>query len=650
MDTAPDTWYSHPTKLWLLDANSGKWTKRDMQSWPVLKLANGALSEERQLYNTYKDMSWDAPDTVYFDTTAKPRPATANIVRPTDNSPSSNAETRKGTCAIVVAGPADNPIATGDQRAMARAATKRGIERVTQVYGDKNTLYEALQKAATTKCRELLFSFSGHSSSQGLIFSHSISEDDGENGLFRWGDLRKALEATGAQQFMVVLDTSSAAGHANVLSQLPGAVAAASGLTDPAHMGLFTPAFAQALTIVGSTYEDAFEKVTQRGSKISEQRPVYLGTYVPPAQAPTPASVPSKVTICADLQLQDGSPWRDSYKPGINQYNCAWYGEKPSRCSDKYAYQGKSSKQACCACNGGASKTCDDKTLLDGSPYQDSTGKGCDYYSSQAICAREGSLERFRNQGMLPRDACCACRGGSGDSADPTGGNGGAGPTVPENAQLQPKCEDATTHTGEPYVEVLKSGRKYFCSWYAEKDTAQRCEKYGNIPSAAADGMTAAEACCACGNRPKVLDCRGTCNSKQPCLTLSSSGQPTCQEAVNGVCPASSKSCSLFDLAPGSCLKDADCPNGQCGSNGECEAVSGGPRMSFYSSAGVLPPAKFGTFVLRRQGGELGPEGDSPRKVQDHFLKFDSAMVELGNSLHTTRGLTRWSSPFPVRV
>lgn len=152
-------------------------------------------------------------------------------------------------------------------------------------------------------------------------------------------------------------------------------------------------------------------------SKAPTETPV----TAPPTRKPTPAPTNSPAAaINPTAGNEEESPptggipvcvnepinWHDS---DGSAYNCNWYGNHPRRCpkyGHLYPNNGKTAKQACCTCGGGAGGVaCEDVPLWhdkDGQKYN------CAWYSIGFRCKKYGTL--YANNGHTANTACCACK------------------------------------------------------------------------------------------------------------------------------------------------------------------------------------------------------------------------------------------------
>jgi len=106
--------------------------------------------------------------------------------------------------------------------------------------------------------------------------------------------------------------------------------------------------------------------------------------------------------------VDDPQGWYDSEGP---EYSCSWYAQdyNCAEYGNDYENFGKTAKQACCACNGGAISTCSDSPQ----GWYDSDGPtfSCAWYSEGSNCEEFG--DSFANFGKTANQACCVCDGGS---------------------------------------------------------------------------------------------------------------------------------------------------------------------------------------------------------------------------------------------
>jgi len=103
--------------------------------------------------------------------------------------------------------------------------------------------------------------------------------------------------------------------------------------------------------------------------------------------------------------------------------------------------------------------------------WLDFYGDTCEWYAVNDHCAKYGDIWA-KNGGIAANEACCACGGGSTlDTPEPTA----------------PPCTDNP--------EGWQDYHEHNCEWYAVNN---HCAKFGN-DFAKNDGITANDACCACG-------------------------------------------------------------------------------------------------------------------------------------------------------
>ena len=120
---------------------------------------------------------------------------------------------------------------------------------------------------------------------------------------------------------------------------------------------------------------------------------------------------------CTDVQ-----GWKDSVGD-----DCSWYNTTETCQSFGIGYynDGNTALTACCSCGGGShyADTCLDVTMDDGTPWTDSDGDGCNWYSKMEVgdddvyyddgdtrCSYYGN--EYENFGYTASTACCACGGG----------------------------------------------------------------------------------------------------------------------------------------------------------------------------------------------------------------------------------------------
>jgi hypothetical protein len=95
---------------------------------------------------------------------------------------------------------------------------------------------------------------------------------------------------------------------------------------------------------------------------------------------------------------------------------CAKYGARAT-----FANGGYLPEAACCTCGGGDRDVCTNNYMSNGKTWHDSGGEkyNCFYYEDNDLCVSDG--DKYANDGMSANDACCACGGGSGGVAVETG-------------------------------------------------------------------------------------------------------------------------------------------------------------------------------------------------------------------------------------
>jgi len=183
---------------------------------------------------------------------------------------------------------------------------------------------------------------------------------------------------------------------------------------------------------------------------------------------------------CQDFR---GGYWYDQ-----SGRNCNWYSAGRARCityGDSGSSFGKVANGACCFCGGGSDSdipepsTPEDKFFIfpqtpcyDFPLWLDSTKDGCDWYDETKCALYGNSYTDEYNVGA--NQACCICGGGAdyvSQSDDPN---------------AEPECSD------DPFGWRNDNGDD--CKWYEEDDN---CADYGDYVGI--DGLTANDACCACG-------------------------------------------------------------------------------------------------------------------------------------------------------
>merc|ERR1712137_418830 len=106
--------------------------------------------------------------------------------------------------------------------------------------------------------------------------------------------------------------------------------------------------------------------------------------------------------------------------------------------------------------------------LADLRPWHDAKNRTCKWYANGFRCATLG--EWNFNDGFVADSACCVCGGG---------------------------CVDKALDAGAEWYDSQPAGMH--CSWYAVGD---RCAQFGHTHRN--HGLTANEACCACGGGKRV--------------------------------------------------------------------------------------------------------------------------------------------------
>jgi hypothetical protein len=212
-----------------------------------------------------------------------------------------------------------------------------------------------------------------------------------------------------------------------------------------------------------------------------------LNIAVGPAPVP-----PTPGVTCTDYMLSDGSGvWHDSY--GAAKGGCDNFYADGSQCAkwgDTSPNEGWVANTACCACGGGVPTgetqpekpvaSCKDHMLSNGQDWHDAwgvqNGRCFDWYDlDPARCTTNEA-----NYGYSSMDACCSCGGGS--------------VTGDANVIQVSTCKDTTLSDGAPWQDSYPGGA-WACSNYAAN--ANACNEYGG--SYPTEGMTAQDACCACG-------------------------------------------------------------------------------------------------------------------------------------------------------
>ena len=181
-----------------------------------------------------------------------------------------------------------------------------------------------------------------------------------------------------------------------------------------------------------------------------------------------------KKNKCEEKCCDTPTWWEDS-----EGNDCDWYAKKDKNCKNAKDYKndGYTAKDVCCACGGGEEGEGYDKYDYDDdydddydecydrfSWWEDSEGNDCEWYAKKDKNCKHADY--YENDGFTAEDVCCACDGGMSDDYD---------------------CKDKP--------KDFEDSEGNDCDWYAKKD--KRCrfaEDYEND-----DGMTAKDACCACG-------------------------------------------------------------------------------------------------------------------------------------------------------
>ena len=242
------------------------------------------------------------------------------------------------------------------------------------------------------------------------------------------------------------------------------------------------------------------------------------------------------IEVCNDLP----EGWHDGDGP---PYNCGWYGQQ-GRCAaygNDYRNFGATANQACCGCGGGRVESPTSASLTseptvspfiapvvpgplievcndlpegwhdgDGPPYN------CGWYGQQGRCALYGN--DYRNFNATANQACCGCGGGqmatvSASAAAPSAGTSiqTASPSItisvtPSSqttglSSMSPTSDERqfAQGSGQICVNVPETwhdtdGPVYNCDWYAQ---GTNCALFGGIDPNF--GVTANQACCACG-------------------------------------------------------------------------------------------------------------------------------------------------------
>lgn len=149
--------------------------------------------------------------------------------------------------------------------------------------------------------------------------------------------------------------------------------------------------------------------------------------------------------------------------------------------------------------------TCQDVTI-DGKAWHDDGGEAyncADWYNEDAICERDG--DAYAMDGFTGNTACCSCGGGVTDGKAPD-------PVIPTEP---PKCLDSVFPDGSPWHDNYDSTETYGCDYYAQQP--QDCGIVSPNPATQGGGISAAQACCACGggsvgSSPQQLTCKDKTN------------------------------------------------------------------------------------------------------------------------------------------
>lgn len=207
---------------------------------------------------------------------------------------------------------------------------------------------------------------------------------------------------------------------------------------------------------------------------------------------------------------------------------------------DRFGHGLVNAKAAYNILDGGCLPVCTDNPV----GWHDSDGAlfNCDWYALSNNCVLYGSAENYRNDGKIATEACCACNGGTTstcntESSSPTESPSNDGeppsnapvifseaptlmpsispstkPSFSESPTLMPSISPSTEPSALPSDNPSKApstdseckdapenwhdsdGDSYDCVWYLK---GNRCKRYGN--SYRNYGKTAKEACCGCG-------------------------------------------------------------------------------------------------------------------------------------------------------
>jgi len=130
----------------------------------------------------------------------------------------------------------------------------------------------------------------------------------------------------------------------------------------------------------------------------------------------------NSIVYAVDDVCTDVPDWKDSLGDG-----CDWYEENIEHCilyGNAFPSSGYTAGTACCFCGGGShfDLLCDDVTI-DGEPWKDADGDGCDWYDDIHVgdddyyyddadtrCVYYG--EEYGKDGFTALSACCVCGGG----------------------------------------------------------------------------------------------------------------------------------------------------------------------------------------------------------------------------------------------
>lgn len=210
----------------------------------------------------------------------------------------------------------------------------------------------------------------------------------------------------------------------------------------------------------------------------------------PPAttttRPPAPSTSPVQPGECVDKSNADGTPWHDADGP---EYNCEWYvGDNVcDSMGDDFANDGITANMACCGCGGGnvatvqptagPSTTDGPSECLDSSSWIFITYNGATKTCSWVANKPGNRCGKVGTEGVVASEACPVACGACDSSTDGPGG----------------ECVDKPAPDGGEWHD--SDGPEYNCAYYA--DDASACADYGD--DFAWGGMTANQACCACG-------------------------------------------------------------------------------------------------------------------------------------------------------